>query len=81
MNKLKDARKAVEAVYEELVELSESAAGSLEEGMEETLTVNRLGLTGSLKRFLSSTNCIESMFSMSRRYKRNVKKWNGKTNT
>lgn len=77
MNTLDDARKAVEAVYEELIDLSEPAAGSLEEGMEETLTVNRLGLTGYLKRSLSSTNCIESMFSMSRRYKRNVKKWNG----
>ena len=77
MNTLEDARKAVEAVYEELIDLSEPAAGSLEEGMEETLTVNRLGLTGYLKRSLSSTNSIESMFSMSRRYKRNVKKWNG----
>ncbi|MBX9667480.1 MAG: hypothetical protein K2X93_07665 [Candidatus Obscuribacterales bacterium] len=28
-----------------------------------------------MKRIFSSTNCIESMFSMSRRYKRNVKKW------
>ena len=35
MNILEDARKAVEAVYEELIDLSEPAAGSLEEGMEE----------------------------------------------
>ncbi len=76
MNTLEAARKAVEAVYEELIDLSIPAASSLEEGLEETLTVNRLGLTGSLKRSLSSTNCIESMFSMARRYKRNVKKWN-----
>jgi transposase-like protein len=77
MNSLADARKAVEGVFEELIELSEPAAGSLEEGMEETLTVHKLGLNGDLKRILSSTNCIESMFSMSRRYKRNVKKWKG----
>jgi len=80
MNALSDARKAVAAVFDELVVLNESAAGSLAEGMEETLTVHKLGLKGDLKRIFSSTNCIESMFSMSRRYKRNVKKWNRKTN-
>jgi transposase-like protein len=80
MNELHDARKAVEAVFDELVELNEPAAGSLAEGMEETLTVHKLGLKGDLKRILSSTNSIESMFSMSRRYSRNVKKWNRKTN-
>ncbi len=79
MNELNDARKAVESVFDELVDLNESAAGSLAEGMEETLTVHKLGLKGDLKRILSSTNSIESMFSMSRRYKRNVKKWNTKT--
>jgi transposase-like protein len=77
MNDLNEARKAVEAVFEELIGLSEPAAASLEEGMEETLTVHKLGLSGDLKRILSSTNSIESMFSMSRRYKRNVKKWKG----
>ena len=79
MNKLKDARKAVESVRDELLELSEPAAASLEEGMEETLTVNKLGLTGDLKRIFSSTNAIESMFSMARRYKRNVKSWKNAT--
>lgn len=77
MNTPDEARKAVESVFEELIGLSEPAAASLEEGMEETLTVHKLGLSGDLKRILSSTNCIESMFSMSRRYKRNVKKWKG----
>ncbi len=80
MNEIGEARKAVEAVFDELVSLSESAAGSLAEGMEETLTVHKLGLKGDLKRILSSTNTIESMFSMSRRYKRNVKKWKKNTN-
>lgn len=79
MNELNEARKSVTAVFDELVELNESAAGSLTEGMEETLTVHKLGLKGDLKRIFSSTNTIESMFSMSRRYKRNVKKWNRKT--
>jgi len=75
MNSHSDARKALTAVHNELIALSETAAASLEEGFEETLTVHRLGLSGSLKRILSSTNSIESMFSMVRRYKRNVKKW------
>lgn len=75
MNSLSEARKGVEAVYEELIDLCESAATSLEEGLEETLTVHKLGLNGSLKRILATTNSIESMFSMVRRYKRNVKKW------
>lgn len=80
MNTLQEARKAVEGVFDELVDLNESAAGSLAEGMEETLTVHKLGLKGDLKRILSSTNAIESMFSMSRKYSRNVKKWNRRTN-
>jgi hypothetical protein len=50
MNELGDARKAVEAVFDELLELNDSAAGSLAEGIDETLTVHRLGLKGDLKR-------------------------------
>ncbi len=80
MNEVSEARKALEAVFDELAGLSESAAGSLLEGMEETLTVHKLGLKGDLKRILSSTNTIESMFSMARRYQRNVKKWKKNTN-
>jgi len=77
MNTEGDARRALEAVFDELVAINEPAAGSLAEGMEETLTVHKLGLTGYIKRALSCTNSIESMFSMARRYKRNVKKWSG----
>lgn len=80
MNEIGTARKAVESVFDELVSLSESAETSLAEGKEETLTVHKLGLDSDLKRIFSSTNCIESMFSMARRYKRNVKKWNKNTN-
>lgn len=75
MNSAADARRALEAVFDELMRICEPAAGSLAEGMEETLTVHHLGLKGELKRILSSTNSIESLFSMSRRYKRNVKRW------
>ena len=51
------------------------AAGSLREGMEETLTLSRLGVTGSLKRTLESTNPCESMLEIVRRTQRNVKHW------
>jgi transposase-like protein len=53
------------------------AAASLREGMHETLTVTRLGITGRLKRTLQSTNTIESLFSGVRRTQRNVKHWHG----
>ncbi len=51
------------------------AAGSLREGMEETLTLTRLGVAGNLKRTLESTNPCESMLEIVRRTHRNVKRW------
>ncbi len=51
------------------------AAASLREGMAETLTVTRLGIRGSLKRTLQSTNPCESMIEIVRRTSRNVKRW------
>jgi putative transposase len=51
------------------------AASSLREGMEETLTVVRLGISGKLKHTLQSTNPIESMISTVRTIHRNVKHW------
>jgi Transposase, Mutator family len=51
------------------------AAGSLREGMEETLTLTRLGVTGNPKRTLESTNPCESMLEIVRRAQRNVKRW------
>jgi transposase-like protein len=59
----------------ELDRLHPGAAGSLREGMEETLTLTRLGVTGSLKRTLESTNPCESMIEIVRRTQRNVKRW------
>jgi transposase-like protein len=51
------------------------AASSLREGLEETLTLTRLGIAGNLKRTLQSTNPIESMIETVRRTSRNVKRW------
>ncbi|WP_422718005.1 IS256 family transposase [Gaiella occulta] len=59
----------------ELDHVHPGAAGSLREGMEETLTLTRLGVSGSLKRTLSSTNPCESMIEIVRRTQRNVKRW------
>jgi len=51
------------------------AAASLLEGLEETLTVTRLGLSGSLLDTFKSTNPIESMNSIARDVTGNVKRW------
>jgi putative transposase len=60
---------------DELERTYPGAAGSLREGIEETLTLTRLGVTGSLKRTLESTNPCESMLEIVRRTQRNVKRW------
>jgi putative transposase len=51
------------------------AAPSLREGLGETLTLTRLGVSGQLKRTLASTNPCESMIECVRRTSRNVKRW------
>ena len=51
------------------------APASLRQGLEETLTVTRLGITGKLKVTLQSTNPCESMISTVRVIHRNVKHW------
>ncbi len=51
------------------------AAGSLREGMDETLTVIKLGIKGKLRRTLESTNPCESMIDTVRTTQRNVKNW------
>ena len=53
------------------------AAGSLREGLEETLTVMRLDLPETLERVLSSTNLIENLFSRVRDTACRVKRWQG----
>jgi transposase-like protein len=70
-----DAKRALERLHRELMEINPSAARSLEEGMEETLTVHRLRVPDQLRRTLSSTNVIESAFSIVETVCRNVKRW------
>ncbi len=65
---------------DELARTDPGAAASLREGMEETLTITRLGVRGQLKRTLAPTNRCESMIETVRRISRNVKRWqNGDT--
>ena len=70
-----DAKKSLELTIKYLERLNPSAARSLEEGMEETLTVHRLGIKGLLRKTLSSTNPIESCFSIMRTVTGRVKRW------
>jgi len=53
------------------------AAASLLEGLEETLTVQRLGISHTLGRSLSNTNLIESCFAQAAHRTRRVKRWDG----
>src|SRR2546423_6702768 len=73
-----DYARALEQLQRLAAELDHThpgAAGSLREGMEETLTVIRLGIKGKLKRTLESTNPCESMIDCVRTTQRNVKRW------
>jgi putative transposase len=74
-----DSALAAEAQLEALATALErthpGAAGSLREGLPETLTVLRLGVPPTLARTLRSTNSIESMISICRTHSANVKNW------
>jgi hypothetical protein len=54
-----------------------SAAESVREGLDETLTVVTLRLSPRLRRSLATTNAAESLISRTRLVKRNVKRWRG----
>lgn len=81
---LKDAWSAADAdlARKQLTRLAASlqakhpgAAASLREGLEETLTVQTLGIGGALQRTLRTTNPIENLNGSVARYCRNVKRW------
>jgi len=70
-----EARTALRHLQRELEARNPSAAKSLEEGLEETLTVHRLRVAHLLRQSLASTNLIESAFSIVEETCRNVKRW------
>jgi len=69
------AKAALLALAGELDKTRPGGAASLREGLEETLTVLRLGVPPTLARTLRSTNAIESMIGICRNHARNVKHW------
>lgn len=77
MTGYEEAKEALMKVHAWLKGLNESAAASLSEGLEETLTIHRLGVTGTLRKTLISTNPIESAFDTVTEHAHRVKRWSG----
>ncbi len=69
------ALRELQALAQALEKKRPGAAASLREGLEQTLTVNRLGVTGSLLKTVESTNPAESMIEIVRHHSRRVKHW------
>ncbi len=69
------AEATLEALARQLDKAHPGAAGSLREGLAETLTVTRLGVPPTLARTLRSTNPVESMIEICRDHSTNVKRW------
>ncbi len=70
-----EARQALQTMLTWLGQISEAAAASLKEGLEETLTVVRLGLPEILRKTLATTNPLESVFDGVRTRSGRVKRW------
>ena len=70
-----EASGALEQLHAELEERNQSAAGSLAEGLDETLTLHRLGVYGVLGCSLKTTNCIESVNALIEERCAKVDRW------
>ena len=75
MKDYREAKKLLQKTVKYLEGISASAAASLEEGLEETLTLHLLDVPDILRKTLRSTNAIESCFSRTRELCKNVKRW------
>ncbi|MBX9671141.1 MAG: transposase [Candidatus Obscuribacterales bacterium] len=71
----REASKRLQAIRSDLSLLSEQAVRSFIEGLEDTLTLHKLGIWGGLRDSLKTTNIIESAFSTLRRKTSNVTSW------
>jgi transposase-like protein len=69
------AKAALRQVERDIRLLNESAANSLKEGLEETLTLHRLGLFEELGRNFKTTNCMESLMSLVGQHTDKVDHW------
>ncbi len=75
MTGYREAKAALSDVLDDLKQVNPSAARSLAEGMEETLTLHRLGIPEDLRTSLRTTNIIESSLSRVDDLTRRVKRW------
>jgi putative transposase len=71
------AKRRLERLASSLEAEHPGAAASIREGLDETLTLQRLGIEGALYRTLRSTNPIENLNGSIATYTRNVKRWQG----
>ncbi len=71
------AKRRLENLASSLATEHPSAAASIREGLEQTLTLQQLGIEGNLFRTLRSTNTIENLNGSIATYTRNVKRWQG----
>jgi transposase-like protein len=69
------AEATLEDLARQLAKTHPGAAGSLREGLAETLTITRLGVPPTLARTMRSTNAVESMIEICRDHATNVKRW------
>ncbi|HUA86648.1 MAG TPA: transposase [Bryobacteraceae bacterium] len=69
-----EAKRALQQIHRELMGVNPSAARSLEEGLEETLTLHKLNVPAPLRKTSRTTNPIESVFDTVRTVCRNVKR-------
>ena len=69
------ARRQLQRLANSLTSKHPGAAASLREGLEDTLTLQTLGITGSLYRTLRTTNPIKNLNGLVATYTRNVKRW------
>ena len=70
-----DAKEKLLSIHQELKVLNRSAANSLMEGLEETLTIHRLEMHEYFDRSFTTTNCIENLNSQMTKYIRKIKRW------
>jgi putative transposase len=69
------AKRRLEQLAAGLERTHPGAAASLRDGLDDTLTLQRLGVTGALYRTLRSTNAIENLNGLVGRFTRNVRRW------
>lgn len=70
-----EAERALRTLASKIERTHPDAASSLREGLTHTVTINRLGITGTLARTLATTNPMESTVDIVKVHARNVKRW------